>query len=154
MSEIINKIIIEVGGQEYVAEQLQSDWNQTDTEQKDYIENKPTLPDVSSKEEKMAISVSSTAPASITAEANTYYRIDAAVGTMDVTLPAITGATTVSTIVFGFTTDSTPAVTFSSAAQGAGSPYAPTLESSKNYEVSCLWNGSSWNIACAEINKV
>lgn len=81
-------------------------------------------------------------------EAGKYYRADTAVDTLVVTLPAIEDETKVTTVVLGFTTGTTPAITFSSAddkvirmADGF------EFEAEKTYEVNALYNGAYWSIA-------
>ena len=94
---------------------------------------------------------------SLTCEVGKYYRIDVAVETLAVTLPAMTDLTTVRTVVIYLTGGTTPAVTISSTAPTGGS--APdvlyqdgyAIESGKTYEVNCLWNGSAWIVASVEI---
>lgn len=86
--------------------------------------------------------------ATLEAEAGKYYRADTAVDTLAVTLPAIEDETKVTTVVLGFTTGTTPAITFDSAddkvirmADGF------EFEAEKTYEVNALYNGSYWSIA-------
>ena len=94
---------------------------------------------------------------SLTCEVGKYYRVDVAVETLAVTLPAMTDLTTVRTVVVYLTGGTTPAVTISSTAPTGGS--APdvlyqdgyAIESGKTYEVNCLWNGASWIVASVEI---
>lgn len=94
---------------------------------------------------------------SLTCEVGKYYRIDVAVETLAVTLPAMTDLTTVRTVVIYLTGGTTPAVTISSTAPTGGS--APdvlyqdgyAIESGKTYEVNCLYNGAAWIVAAVEI---
>lgn len=94
----------------------------------------------------------------LTCEVGKYYRIDVAVDTLAVTLPAMTDLTTVRTVVLYLTGGTTPAVTISSTAPTGGS--APdvyyqdgyAIEAGKTYEVNCLWNGAAWIVASVEIN--
>lgn len=93
----------------------------------------------------------------LTCEVGKYYRIDVAVDTLAVTLPAMNDLTTVRTVVIYLTGGTTPAVTISSTAPTGGS--APdvyyqdgyAIEAGKTYEVNCLWNGSAWIVASVEI---
>lgn len=90
-------------------------------------------------------------------ETGVYYRIEVAVDTLAVTLPAMTDLTTIRTVVIYLTGGTTPAVTISSTAPTGGS--APDvyyqngfeIESGKTYEVNCLWNGLAWVVAGVEI---
>ena len=96
----------------------------------------------------------------LTCETGKYYRIDIAVETLAVTLPAMTDNTTVRTIVLFLTGGTTPAITISSTAPSGGS--APDvyyqdgfeIESGKTYEINVLWNGSAWIVASVKINVV
>lgn len=89
----------------------------------------------------------------LTCETGVYYRIEVAVDTLAITLPAITDNTTVRTCVIALTTDTTPNVTFTAAAPSGGT--APDIyvadgfeiEASSTYEVNALWNGTNWYIA-------
>ena len=87
-----------------------------------------------------------------------YYRIDVPVETLAITLPAMTDATTVRTVVIFLTGGTTPAVTFSgtAATQGGTAPdvyYQDGFEikAGETYEVNCLWNGLAWIVAGVKI---
>jgi hypothetical protein len=144
----------------------QADWNQNTNTAQDYIKNKPnlatvatsgnyndlsnkpTIPSVSSKEDKMSIETAS--GATLSAQVNKYYRFDSAVGTLAITLPVPTDTLHISSIIFSLTTDSTTAVTFHSSANiryQAG--YA--IAASTSYEINALYNGSAWVIMANEI---
>lgn len=90
-------------------------------------------------------------------EAGKYYRIDVAVETLAVTLPAMSDNTKAKTVVLYLTGGTTPAVTISSTAPTGGSAPAVrfsngyAIESGKTYEVNCLWNGAAWIVASVEI---
>lgn len=164
--------------------QEQADWNQTNNSAVDYIKNKPTIPtvptnvsaftndvgyltshqDISGKEDVTAIVASvnatdATLPiTTLTTEAGKYYRIDVAVETLAVTLPAMTDATKVKTVVLYLTGGTTPAVTISSTAPSGGTAPAVhfsdgyAIESGNTYEVNCAWNGLAWIVASFKIN--
>lgn len=89
----------------------------------------------------------------LSCEVGNYYRIDVAVDTLAVTLPAVTDTTHISNIVFMLTTGTTPAVTFT-APSGINVYYQDGFEvaSGKTYEINCLWNGLAWVVAGFEIN--
>ena len=93
----------------------------------------------------------------LTCETGVYYRIEVAVDTLAVTLPAMTDNTTVRTVVIYLTAGTTPAITISSTApSGSAAPDVYyhngfELEAGKTYEVNCLWNGASWIVAAVEI---
>ena len=93
----------------------------------------------------------------LSCEAGKYYRIDVPVETLAVTLPAMTDATTVKTVVLYLTGSTTPAVTISSTAPSGGSAPAVHLadgfeiKAGKTYEVSCAWNGLAWIVASVKI---
>lgn len=88
----------------------------------------------------------------LSCEVGKYYRIDVAVDTLAITLPAVTDTTHISNIVFMLTTGSTPAVTFT-APSGVNVYYQNgyAIEAGKTYEINCLWNGSTWIVAAVEI---
>ena len=88
----------------------------------------------------------------LTTEVGKYYRLDATVETLTVTLPAITDLTTVRTVVIYLTAGTTPAVTIISAdSKDVYFQDGFEIEAGKTYEVNCLWNGSAWIVASVEI---
>ena len=100
--------------------------------------------DISGKEDKMTIEAGS--GTTLSAVVGKYYRFTN-VGTLVVTLPTITGATTLQMITFSPATGATPNVTFTTAnnetvyyQQG----YA--IEPNGRYEITAVWNGSEWTI--------
>lgn len=101
----------------------------------------------------MQIEAVASGTTTLSAEINKYYDIAGSVGTLAVTLPQITGATTVSSLVLNFTTSSTPNVTLT-AAGGATIAYYDgyAIEASKSYELNCMWNGTKWVVAYGVIS--
>ena len=102
------------------------------------------------KEDKTDIVVESTAISTLTAEVGKYYRFDVSVETLAITLPTMTGVTSVKTITFYMTGGTTPGVTFTSThdvhlADGF------EIESGSTYEVNALWNGAAWIVASITI---
>ena len=93
----------------------------------------------------------------LTCEVGKYYRIDVAVDTLAITLPAVTDLTTVRTVVLYLTAGTTPAVTISSTAVSGGT--APDvyyqdgfeIKAGNTYEINALWNGLAWIVASVEI---
>ena len=114
--------------------------------------------DISGKEDVTTIvapvnSTDATLPiTSLTCEVGKYYRIDVAVETLAVTLPAMTDLTTVRTVVIYLTAGTTPAVTISSA-DSKDVYYQDGFEigAGKTYEVNALFNGNTWIVASVEI---
>lgn len=109
----------------------------------------PTIPDVSGKEDKVAVAIIS--GTTLAAAVSTYY-VGSSVGTLAVTLPTPTDATTVASVVLNIATGSSPAVTFT-AESGVTISYSKdfALEASKEYEVNCLWQGTKWIIMAVEV---
>lgn len=108
--------------------------------------------DISGKEDKVAVvSASGTA---LSAYVGKYYKFGSAVGTLAVTLPSVNDTTKVSTVVFGFTTGSSPAVTFT---PPSGVPIFFSdgfqIESSSSYEVNALFNGTAWCLAMVKLEE-
>lgn len=153
--------------------QVQSDWAVEDPRSSAYIKNKPTIPvvptnvsaftndagyltqhqDISEKEDKTAIVATSTASGVLTTEVGKYYRIDVAVDTLAITLPAMTDNTTVRTVVIYLTGGTTPAVTIT-AADSKNVYYQDgfEIEAGSTYEVNALFNGAAWIVASVKIN--
>lgn len=88
----------------------------------------------------------------LTCEVGVYYRLDVAVETLAVTLPAITDLTTVRTVVIYLTAGTTPAVTIA-AADSKDVYYQDgfEIEASETYEINALFNGSAWIVAAVKI---
>lgn len=106
--------------------------------------------DISGKEDKMLIDARSTSVSALVAEVNKYYRLDVPAETLAITLPTVTDATSVKSIVFYMTGGTTPSITFTSThnvyySNGFG------IESGKTYEVNALYNGIAWVVASVEI---
>ena len=113
------------------------------------LDNKPSIPDVSNKEDVTQIVAQSSAISTLTAEVGKYYRFDVAVETLAITLPTMTGVTNVKTITFYMTGGTTPGVTFTSTHNVYLADF--TIESGKTYEVNAAWNGASWIVAAVNI---
>lgn len=90
------------------AAQINSDWNASSGVAQ--ILNKPTIPDVSGKEDKMAIVAAS--GTALTASVDNYYLFGSEVNTLAITLTTPSDTTHITKAVFMLTTGSTPAVTF------------------------------------------
>lgn len=152
------------------AAQVQSDWNEADNTKVDYIKNKPTIPDVSGKADKVNGATNgdfagldgngnlvdtgyneddfslkvvffdvSTTPSSMLP--NKVYRFGTLSG--DTTFPAFTdapsGDTEVKIWCWTFTTPSTaPTITWPAGITSWAGGSAPTINASKNYEVSVM----------------
>ena len=88
----------------------------------------------------------------LSCEVGKYYRIDVAVDTLAVTLPAVTG-NIAETVVLYLTAGTTPAVTIASASAGVEVLYhfGYEIAAGKTYEINCLWNGAAWVVASVEI---
>ena len=102
------------------------------------------------KEDVTLIEAKSAAVSTLTAEVGKYYRFDVPVETLAITLPTMTGVTSVKTITFYMTGGTTPGVTFTSThdvhlADGF------EIKSGKTYEVNALWNGTAWIVASVTI---
>jgi hypothetical protein len=85
----------------------------------------------------------------LTAQVGKYYRFDAEVGTLAVTLPTPTDTTHLSNVILFLTTGSTPAITITSANVLYQDGYE--IEAETTYEINCLFNGANWVIATMKI---
>lgn len=134
-----------------------------DTTSNNAISNSAVALALNAKENRVTIeapvnSVDATQPiTTLTTEIGKYYRIDVAVETLAITLPAMTDSTKIANVVLYLTGGTTPAVTIASTAPSGGT--APdvyyqdgfAIEAGKSYEVNCLWNGVAWVVAAVEI---
>lgn len=87
---------------------------------------------------------------SLSLEAGKYYRIAGEVSSLALTLPTITGATSLQFCVVKLTTASSTSVTFT-AADTINYFDGYSIDASSTYELNCLWNGSEWVVAFGKI---
>jgi len=84
----------------------------------------------------------------LTVEPDKYYSIAGSVGTLAVTLPDLSGATKLQSVMLSFTAGSSPDVTFKAAGSAAISYFSGyAIEAGKNYELNLLFNGTKWIVA-------
>ena len=84
----------------------------------------------------------------LTVEPDKYYSIAGSVGTLAVTLPDLSGATKLQSVMLSFTAGSSPAVTFTAAGSAVISYFSGyAIEAGKNYELNLLFNGTKWIVA-------
>lgn len=93
----------------------------------------------------------------LSAVADTYYHFTDNVGTLAITLPVPTDRTHTASIIFTFTTGSSPAITFTTAQiNGAILPIyiqdGFTFEASTTYEVKAIFNGTAWVVSALKVS--
>jgi len=109
--------------------------------------------DISGKEDRTTIVATSTAISVLNTEVGKYYRIDVAIDTLYVMLPAMTDLTTVRNVVIYLTAGTTPAVTiYSSDSKGVYYQDGFEIEAGSTYEINALFNGAAWIVAAVKIN--
>lgn len=115
--------------------------------------------DISGKEDVTTIVVpvnttDATLPiTTLTTEVGKYYRLDVAVETLTVTLPAITDLTTVRTVVIYLTGGTIPSITISTAdSKDVYFQDGFEIKANSTYEINCLFNGVAWIVAAVKIN--
>ena len=100
----------------------------------------------------VTIETISTAVSTLSAQVGKYYKFTQNVGTLEVTLPAVTSSIVQGCVLY-FTTDTTPSVTFASADSSPIEYFKDyAIEASKTYELNCMFNGTKWTIAYATID--
>ena len=112
------------------------------------LSDKPTIPDITGKEDK--VTIESASGATLSAQVGKYYTLSS-VGTLAITLPTIaSGTTTLQTVTFYIAAGSSPAVTFTST---HSIYYSDGFEiaASSTYEVSAAYNGIAWVVASVKI---
>ena len=149
--------------------QVQSDWNESDTTNKAFIKNKPTIPtvptnvsalnndagyitasDVANKQAKMPITQVASGTTAINAAVNTYYEVAGEVGVLAITLPTPTDLTKVAMVVIHLLAGTTPNVVIGSTATIDYSA-AYDISAGNEYEINCLYNGDKWIVADMEV---
>lgn len=162
------------------AAQVNSDWNATSGVAQ--ILNKPTIPDVSGKEDtsnktsdissnktnttkypttkgvadyaeaKMAIVAAS--GTTLTASVDNYYLFSSEVGTLAITLTTPSDTTHITKAVFMLTTGSSPAVTFAGASGiNVIAQDGFSIEASTTYEINAIYNGVAWVVAAMKLSS-
>ena len=151
------------------ATQVQSDWNESDTTNKAFIKNKPTIPtvptnvsalnndagyitasDVANKQDKIPIVQIASGTTAINAAVNTYYEVASEVGVLAITLPTPTDLTKVAMVVIHLLAGTTPNVVIGSTATIDYSA-AYDISAGNEYEINCLYNGDKWIVADMEV---
>ena len=100
----------------------------------------------------VTIETISTAVSTLSAQVGKYYKFTQNVGTLAVTLPAVTSSIVQGCVLY-FTTGTTPSVTFTSADSSPIEYFKDyAIEASKTYELNCMFNGTKWTIAYATID--
>ena len=119
------------------------------------LDNKP---DLTTKEDALEIVIpintsDATLPiTSLSCDAGKYYRIDVAVNTLSILLPAVNNSRTVKKVLLSFITGSNPDINIS-APPGVDVDYFEGYEikADTEYEVNCLYNGKKWVVANSSI---
>jgi hypothetical protein len=89
---------------------------------------------------------------SLSCSIDTYYRASATINTLAVTLPAVSGSTTRSILLY-LTTGTSPNITFTGQSGITVKYYASHyIQANKTYEINALYNGSIWIVSSAEIS--
>lgn len=95
-----------------------------------------------------ALETEAASGASLTAALGKYYDFAAAVGTLAITLPAVSAGSGVGGIMAHFTTGASPAVTIASADNADVDYYEGfAIEASTEYELNFLFNGTKWIVS-------
>ena len=115
--------------------QVQSDWNQSDSTKDDYIKNKPTIPSITNKANKITIVNYGTSSTTTTLSENTYY-IWGEVASLTLTLGTPADASKLSEYMFEFQSGATP--TTLSLPSSVKWVDTPTIEANKTYQVSIV----------------
>ena len=104
--------------------------------------------DLAGYEQKMAIVADATGPAALAAQIGKYHRLDTAVGTLAITLPAVSDTGFLQSLIISLATGANPAVTFASADSKTIEYFDGfQIEANKSYEINCLFNGAKWIVA-------
>jgi hypothetical protein len=158
------------------AAQVQSDWNETDTSKKSFIQNKPTIPAAQEQADWNAtegmgvilnkpnmslyalkseltteLTAVQTNETTLVAQAGKCYIFSNPVSELSVTLPDASN-TSVKLIMLYFKTTANPNISFGPSGYKRFSVFE--FEANASYEVNCLFNGSYWVLANAKIQDV
>lgn len=106
--------------------------------------------DISGKEDITPIEAVASGTTAITAQVNKYYEVAGTVSSLTVTLPTPTANTEVTMVVVHLTVGANPTILVTSSATVAYSA-AYAVVPNKEYELSCLYNGSKWIVSSMEV---
>lgn len=97
------------------------------------------------------VNIVSASGTTLSAQVGNYYRFNSTVTSLAVTLPTISGATTIQGCMFYLTTGSTISLTFTG---GGTVKYQDgyKIKTGSTYEINAIWNGAVWVLAAIKIS--
>lgn len=107
--------------------------------------------DISGKEDITPIEAVASGTTTITAQVNKYYEVAGTVSSLTVTLPTPTANTEVTMVVVHLTVGANPTVIVTSVNEVVKFSAAYSVVVNKEYELSCLYNGSKWIVSSMEV---
>lgn len=107
--------------------------------------------DISGKEDITPIEAVASGTTAITAQVNKYYEVAGTVSSLTVTLPTPTANTEVTMVVVHLTVGASPTILVTSVNEVVKFSAAYSVVANKEYELSCLYNGSKWIVSSMEV---
>ena len=110
-----------------------------------------TASDIADKQDITPIEAVASGTTAITAQANKYYEVAGTVSSLTVTLPTPTANTEVTMVVVHLTIGNNPLIVVTSVNEVVKFSAAYSVVANKEYELSCLYNGSKWIVSSMEV---
>ena len=107
--------------------------------------------DISGKEDITPIEAVASGTTTITAQVNKYYEVAGTVSSLTVILPTPATNTEVTMVVVHLTVGASPTVVVTSVNEVVKFSAAYSVVANKEYELSCLYNGSKWIVSSMEV---
>jgi hypothetical protein len=123
----------------------------TATELATLLASKASTQQLAGKEDITPIVAVESGTTALTAEVNKYYEVAGTVSSLTVTLPTPTANTEVTMVVVHLTVGASPTVVVTSVNEVVKFSAAYSVVANKEYELSCLYNGSKWIVSSMEV---
>lgn len=117
----------------------------------DYVTSSALSTALAGKEDITPIEAVASGTTAITAEVNKYYEVAGTVSSLTVTLPTPTANTEVTMVVVHLTIGNNPLIVVTSVNEVVKFSAAYSVVANKEYELSCLYNGSKWIVSSMEV---
>ena len=124
----------------------------TATELATLLAGKASTQELAGKEDITPIEAVASGTTALTAQVNKYYEVAGTVSSLTVTLPTPTTNTEVTMVVVHLTVGASSTVVVTSVNEVVKFSAAYSVVANKEYELSCLYNGSKWIVSSMEVS--
>lgn len=139
-------------GENIASTQFSGKMSSTDKTKLNGIPTGPQLTQLfADKQDKTPIVQVASGTTAINAQVNKYYEVAGTVSSLTVTLPTPTANTEVTMVVLHLTVGASPTILVTSVNEVVKFSAAYSVVANKEYELSCLYNGSKWIVSSMEV---